>query len=43
MEAARFLHAFGVSAESLDGGVAAWAEQGFELVTPDGAAGRVVS
>lgn len=41
-EAARFLQAFGVDAENLEGGVLAWTQQGFELVTSDGAAGRVV-
>jgi rhodanese-related sulfurtransferase len=41
-EAARFLQAFGIAAENLDGGVLAWTQQGFELVTPDGSTGRVV-
>jgi rhodanese-related sulfurtransferase len=41
-EAARFLTAFGVGAENLDGGVIAWTEAGFDLVTPDGSPGRVV-
>src|SRR5688500_7976709 len=35
-EAARYLKAFGVDAENLEGGLLAWAEQGFELVTPEG-------
>lgn len=41
-EAARFLNAFGVPAENLDGGVLAWTEAGFDLVTPDGEPGRVM-
>ena len=41
-EAARFLKSFGVDAENLDGGVVAWTEAGYELVTPDGGEGRVV-
>lgn len=41
-EAARFLRSFGIVAENLDGGVVAWSEKGFELVTPDGDPGRVV-
>ena len=41
-EAARFLRAFGVEAENLDGGVVAWTEAGFDLVTPEGTPGRVV-
>lgn len=41
-EAARFLQASGVPAENLDGGVIAWTEAGFELVTPEGEPGRVV-
>ena len=41
-EAARFLKAFGVPAENLDGGVVAWVQEGFDLVTPDGEEGRVV-
>ena len=41
-EAARFLKSFGVEAENLDGGVIAWVEAGYELVTPDGGEGRVV-
>jgi len=41
-EAARYLRAFGVDAENLDGGVIAWTQEGFDLVAPDGSAGRVV-
>jgi rhodanese-related sulfurtransferase len=41
-EAARYLKAFGVDAENLDGGVIAWKQAGFDLVTPDGEPGRVV-
>ena len=41
-EAARYLQALGVEAENLDGGVVAWAQEGFTLVAPDGSEGRVV-
>jgi rhodanese-related sulfurtransferase len=41
-EAARFLQAFGKQAENLEGGVLAWSEAGFDLVTPEGEPGRVV-
>ena len=41
-EAARFLKAFGIAAENLDGGVLGWDRAGFELVTPEGDPGRVV-
>lgn len=41
-EAARFVRAFGVEAENLEGGVLAWAQAGFDLVTHDGTRGRVV-
>ncbi len=42
-EAARFLRSFGITAENLEGGVKAWTQAGFDLVTPDGTPGRVVS
>lgn len=41
-EASRFLRAFGVDAENMEGGVVAWTQAGFELVTPDGRPGRVM-
>lgn len=41
-EAARFLRSFDIAADNLDGGVVAWSEKGYELVTPDGGPGRVV-
>lgn len=40
--AAEFLRERGYDAHNLDGGVEAWVEQGFSLVTEDGAPGRVV-
>ncbi len=40
--AAKSLSARGIAAENLDGGVIAWVRSGQALVTPSGAAGRVV-